>query len=348
VTVRPGGQTSEISGPAFGRVVVYGAGALGSLLGGKLSRRVPVTLVGRRAHVEAIRAAGLRLAGLSHECVMSGPRLTAVESLDEVVPGLRPDDAVFLTVKAAQCREAGRLLAEAAPAAGRPALAAFQNGTGFEDALRAALRGHFELLHAVSHLGATLTAPGQVEDWGGEILLPATREGEALRDLLRDAEQPARSVADLEGCRWEKIAFNCALNPFCVLLDARNDQTLAPEWRALRAAVLREARAEAEARGVALASPEELLAEFERRVSRSHNVNSMLQDFRRGRATESPYLNGALARGARARGAQAPANAALAEWLERLEAVRGTPAERETRAAALAALRTGRWEEGAG
>jgi 2-dehydropantoate 2-reductase len=349
VTVRPETQPRKPPGPAeFRRVVVFGAGALGSLLGGKLASSVPVVLIGRKAHVAAIGAKGLVLSGLSNEHLPSGAALTAVESLAALQPGLRPNDLVLLTVKAAQCEEAGRALAASAPAAGRPVLAAFQNGTGYEEALRAALGGRYEFLHAVSHLGATLSAPGCVEDWGGEILVPETRAGEALEGLFRGVGQAARRVPNLEVLRWEKIAFNCALNPFCVLLDARNDETLEPEWRPLRRAVLDEARAEAGALALALPPTEELAAEFERRVSLSHNVNSMLQDFRRGRPTENPYLNGALARRAAARGATAPANAALADWIERLEAARGTPSLAGLRAEARAGLRAGRWEGVAG
>jgi 2-dehydropantoate 2-reductase len=298
--------------------------------------------------VDAVRAEGLALSGLSSERVAHGAGLSAVESLAGMRPGLQPDDLVLLTVKAAQCEEAGRLLASSAPVSRRAVLAAFQNGTGYEEALRAALGGRYEFLHAVSHLGATLSAPGRVEDWGGEILLPETKPGRTLEKLLRGAGLAARRVGNLEALRWEKIAFNCALNPFCVLLDARNDETLKPEWRPLRRAVLSEARAEAGALAIALPAAEELLAEFERRVSRSHNVNSMLQDFRRGRPTENPYLNGALARRAAAGGRSAPANAALAGWIERLEAARGTPGLAELRAEALAGLRAGRWEDAAG
>ena len=46
--------------PAIERAVVLGAGALGSFLGARLSSVMPVRLVARAAHVEAIRASGLR------------------------------------------------------------------------------------------------------------------------------------------------------------------------------------------------------------------------------------------------------------------------------------------------
>jgi 2-dehydropantoate 2-reductase len=49
-------------GPAATRVAIVGAGAVGCYYGGMLARAgVPVTLIGRPAHVEAMKRDGLRL-----------------------------------------------------------------------------------------------------------------------------------------------------------------------------------------------------------------------------------------------------------------------------------------------
>ena len=44
-------------------VLVYGAGALGSLIGGLLARAHDVTLVGRDPHMRRVREDGLRIEG---------------------------------------------------------------------------------------------------------------------------------------------------------------------------------------------------------------------------------------------------------------------------------------------
>jgi 2-dehydropantoate 2-reductase len=45
--------------------VVVGAGAVGSVVGGLLARAgLPVSLIGRKEHVEAIRRSGLEVGGL--------------------------------------------------------------------------------------------------------------------------------------------------------------------------------------------------------------------------------------------------------------------------------------------
>ncbi|HEC81935.1 MAG TPA: 2-dehydropantoate 2-reductase, partial [Thermoplasmatales archaeon] len=75
------------------RIMVFGAGAIGSLFGGLLSRNNDVTLVGRKAHVEAIRRKGLRLTGEVDDVVYPD----AVCDVSEVDEEL---DLVLITVKA--------------------------------------------------------------------------------------------------------------------------------------------------------------------------------------------------------------------------------------------------------
>ena len=73
------------------RVVVFGAGSLGSLVGGLLTRRHDVTLVGRQPHIQAIEESGLVIAGMVEAVVVPH----AVES----ARGLQQADMVVITVK---------------------------------------------------------------------------------------------------------------------------------------------------------------------------------------------------------------------------------------------------------
>lgn len=77
------------------RIIVYGAGGVGSVLGGRLHQSgAEVVLVARPAHVEAIIAEGLRLRTATGTDVMAVP---AVTSIDQIGP--RPDDVVIITAK---------------------------------------------------------------------------------------------------------------------------------------------------------------------------------------------------------------------------------------------------------
>ena len=77
------------------RFVIYGAGAIGSGMGGHLHRTGhDALLVGRPAHVERIRREGLRLITPDQTYTLDVP---AVATAAEV--GFRPDDVVLLSAK---------------------------------------------------------------------------------------------------------------------------------------------------------------------------------------------------------------------------------------------------------
>src|SRR5262245_63638346 len=83
------------SGRIVGPVLIAGAGALGSVIGGLLAARgVPVTLLGRVEHLDAVRRRGLRIDGLFGEHHVGG--LTCVSD----VAALRGEfSTILLTVK---------------------------------------------------------------------------------------------------------------------------------------------------------------------------------------------------------------------------------------------------------
>jgi 2-dehydropantoate 2-reductase len=82
------------------RVIIFGAGAVGSILGGRLHQGgADVVLVARPAHVDAIRTDGLRLRMASHTDIIDVP---AVTSVNELRPG--DDDVVIITAKTQDTR----------------------------------------------------------------------------------------------------------------------------------------------------------------------------------------------------------------------------------------------------
>jgi 2-dehydropantoate 2-reductase len=338
-------SNNGVSTQGLRRVIVFGAGALGSLLGGRLSSRLPVVLVTRGAHLAAIRERGLRLGGLADRHCLHGENVTAIQRLDELTQPLQPGELILLTVKALQVKEAGLALAEVLRRMGAPRVVvlALQNGTGFEDDLRTALRDLAEVRFGVAFAGATMKEPGVVEDWGGEVLVPCGPPFEALAAAWTTSGQPAKALAEVEVRRWEKILLNCFLNAFSALLNARNCETIRPEWRPLRRAILREGRAAAATQGLAMPHEDTLLESYERRSLGSRNVNSMLQDIQRGRPTEIEFLNGAMVRLSLGHGDQAPANAMVAEWVRKLEKTPAGSLE-HLRRQAVTDLLAGKWD----
>jgi 2-dehydropantoate 2-reductase len=296
------------------RAVVFGAGAVGSYLGAKLSSRLPVRLVGRRPHVEAIRRDGLRVSGL--DSLTARPE--ASERLGEVPPGT----LVLLTVKLYDLEAAAEELSRALSGACTVVVA--MNGLHPERALREQLGDKAEVIRAVAMLGATLEGPGRVSYWGGGLELEPSGASEALAELLCSAGIDARVAGSFDELVWRKFAVNCVWNPLTAVLGVRNSLIAAEELTALRGRVIAECAAVARAEGVCL--PADFAESTDRALAGSENVSSMLQDVIRRPRTENEHISGELVRTARSHGRQVPANELLLELVRFIES--RSPSER--------------------
>ena len=77
------------------RIVIYGAGAIGGVLGGLLAfSGTPVIMIGRTNNVDAIRKNGLKLFTTAGTHLVQLPAVTAPGKI-----GFNPTDVVFLCVK---------------------------------------------------------------------------------------------------------------------------------------------------------------------------------------------------------------------------------------------------------
>ena len=94
---------------SFDRVVVYGAGAVGSYLGARLAAVLPVVLIARQEHVEAIKGRGLFVSGEVDLFVPPG-RIHAATGVSALGPGT----LVLVTVKLNALEQAGAGLARQA------------------------------------------------------------------------------------------------------------------------------------------------------------------------------------------------------------------------------------------
>ncbi|MFD1586405.1 ketopantoate reductase family protein [Halorientalis brevis] len=292
-------------------VVVFGAGSLGSLVGGLLAREHQVTLVGRDPHVDAIATDGLRVDGEFEFLV----RPDAVTSLPADV---RADLAV-VTVKADDTAAAASALADCDL---RAALS-LQNGMGNE----ATLAAHLDcpVLAGTCTYGALLAEAGRVTCTGvGEIALGPPEGGTAAEaDEVGDAFERAgfeTTVADDMPRRlWEKLAVNAGINATTALARVENGALLDGPAHAVATAAAREAARAAQAAGVDLPVADAAAAVEAVADATAANTSSMHQDVRAERRTEVDAINGYVAD----RAENAPVNRTLARLLRAWERSRG-------------------------
>jgi 2-dehydropantoate 2-reductase len=310
------------------KILVVGAGAIGSLLGALLVEGgLPVHLVTRPAHAAAIASQGLRVSG-------ARTRVVHLDATDKLPSGLEVDAAV-VTTKTFDLPSATAELAGAISP--RPVLF-LQNGLGILSTAHAALRSggwtdpRPYTVRGVNSIPATYVGPGEVRETGvGEILLPVPGEAgpsagaaRLFRMLLEGARVPVEAVPEFEREVWRKALVNAAINPVTAAHGVPNGELLKEPHRTEALELLGEALAVARASGFGFTS-EEVTRDFERIVrATAANRSSMLQDLDRGRPTEIDAISGELLREAARHGLELPATKAIAARVAQL-ASRGRP-----------------------
>ena len=312
------------------RVIVFGAGAIGSVLGGMLAKHgASVTLLGRPWHLDVVRQSGLRISGLWGETIIQHLELA---TQPDQTPAWKTADYVFICVKSYDTEAAAKALA---PFLGpKTLICAFQNGLGNHERLIQWLDPTRVLLGRVifgveleaGHVTVTVCADDVLIGSPDTRVSPATCE--QLAHLLAASGIPARTTPRIMGALWMKTIYNCALNALSTLLEVSYGKLLETDVTlTLMRQVVTEAYTSANAEGITLDPPTaegylDLL--FTRLIpdTAAHHP-SMLQDLRRGKRTEIEDLNGAIVRIATRHRLEAPANTLLTRLVQAKEQFSG-------------------------
>lgn len=313
------------------RILVAGAGALGSVYGCFLRRAgYAVTLLGRTTHLEAIAANGLHVEGIWGEHHATGFQL-----ITDAAQATAPFDGILISVKSYDTNSMAQTVAPLLAPDG--IVVSLQNGLGNVEQIAAHV-GWQHVLAGRVIFGAEVVAPGRVRVtvYADPVLIGVWQEhrdpyleklARRWAERLSDAGVPARYCDHIKAVLWGKVLYNAALNPLSALLGVHYGALAKePNTRAIMDAVFDEVYAVAAAEGVALplASALEYQAEFYGRLvpSTFHHRSSMLQDLERGRSTEIDAINGAVWKRGLAHGIHTPVN----EVLTRLVQARSTMA----------------------
>jgi 2-dehydropantoate 2-reductase len=301
------------------RVAIVGAGAVGCYYGGMLARAgVPVTLIGRPLHVQAIRRDGLRLTTAAFD---EHVRLAA-----SVEPAAVAGAALVLVcVKSPDTESAGRELApHLAPGA---RVLSLQNGVDNAPRLQAVLDR--PVAPAVVYVASEMGGPGHVRHMGrGELVIPSDigAEGLASADvvaLFARAGVPVELSANVLGALWGKLLLNCGYNAISAITDLPYGRMMAlPDV----ARTVHDAVAECLAVAVAMdvTIPGDVRAAVERiAAGMPGQVSSTCQDLRRGKPTEIDHLNGYIVRQGDRLGIPVPLNRTLHALVKALETKAG-------------------------
>jgi 2-dehydropantoate 2-reductase len=347
------------------RVLIIGAGAVGSFVGARLALTGhAVTLVGRPGLIAAVRGGGLTLiepSGSRHTALVCAADSIAAAFTASTSASTSSYDLALVTVKA--YGTAG-VIAELRAMGGvrLPPLLTLQNGVGNEEALAEAF-GVDGVIAGAIDTPVSIPAAGQVRVHRERFKAGVAPVGPgapvaAAENLLRDAGLAVDRFADYRRLKWSKLLMNLLANAQCAILDWTPAQVMAdPSASRMEALAWQEAYAAMAALGirpVAMAGyPLPLLAPFVRRLpatwlarglkgfvsgGRGSKMPSLQVALAGGQRSEVSWLNGAVAKFGAEAGVPTPVNRTLASILMRLSDGEARREDWRGRPAAVAAL----------
>lgn len=285
------------------RFAVVGAGAVGCYFGGMLARAgQPVVLIGRAAHVDAMREHGLRL-----ETTRFDETVRVEASTD--IRAVAGADVVLFCVKST---DSAAVAAEIAPLLGeRTRVLSLQNGVENAGILRHALPRH-EVIPAVVYVATEMAGPGHLKHHGrGELVIADGPGSAGLVDAFGAAGVPVQVSNNVMGALWSKLIVNCAYNALSAIAQQPYGQLVEVEGvTALMSQVVDECLAVAAADQVTVpGDPQQAVRQIAHTMAGQYS--STAQDVARGKPNEIDFLNGYVLRRGRAHGIPTPVNQTL-------------------------------------
>ena len=317
------------------KICIYGAGAVGGLIAGRLAQTShEVSVVARGAHLTAILRDGLRIVAEERQ---SATRLRANNDPEK----LGPQDCVIVAVKGQSLPE---VAAGIAPLLGEDtSIVTAMNGVPWwffdrlafgggklrmetldPDGKLSAAMPTDRIVGCVVHLAASTPEPGLIRHNMGKRLILGepggrnTARTQVIVEALKGAGFEAEASGFIEKDFWVKLLGNVSFNPVSALTLATANRMIADDYvKAYMVAVMRECLAIGRAVGVDADIDPEARMDMARRLGAFKT--SMLQDMEAGKRLEIDGLLTGTLEVAKKAGVAAPFTESLA-GLARLRA----------------------------
>lgn len=229
-------------------IVVYGAGAVGGYLAGRLTLAggSSVTLIGRGRVAEAVRSDGLRLRQFGGESVL---RLPATDTAATVAPC----DLVLFSVRTPDVATALPGLQRLVGKEGH--VLALQNGVGTEEDLARAL-GRERILPGTLTVSCGMEEPGVITRYskGGGVALSSMTHKPVpawIVQMFTRTALPTALIPDYRALRWSKLLLNMLAAATSAILDSDIDLVIGdPRVFRLEQLAFREAGRVMDAQGI--------------------------------------------------------------------------------------------------
>lgn len=299
------------------KIAILGAGAMGSMYGGYLSKNNEVSMVDVwKDHVDAINAKGLIIDEPDGTSVVVHPKAYATADAVGVV------DLVVVFVKSIQTLDA--LKNNMALIGPKTMVLSLQNGYGNAEDMMEYVEKKRVIVGTTSH-GCTIKGPGHVFHAGkGPTHIGAMDTDQTHAHEVAQVLEQAGFEADVSDnvlqLVWGKLFINVGINAVCTLLQTTNIAISDnPSAKEIARGLVYEAVAVANATGQQFDAETVFQDTCEIAVKTGSNHCSMLADYEKKRQTEIMKMNGIVAKKADELQVDAPLNRQITQLICALE-----------------------------
>ena len=290
------------------KIIVYGAGALGSLFAALLSKKHDVLVVGREKHIKAIEKNGLVVEGLTNGIFHPKTRWDGSKY-----------ELIILTTKAYDTKKA---VEEAVERFGKLPFLSLQNGLNNEEEI-ASIVGKENVIGGITNHGVTFIDYGKIRHAGygetiiGEMDGKMSNRVRKIAKAFSEAGIETRISERIKEEIWRKAIINSAINPLTTIFKCKNGAIM--KYENLIREICDEGSKIARKEGYVINDAFEKTMEIIEKTA--DNYSSMLQDVMNGKRTEIEEINGAIANAGEKHGIKACYNIVLTKIIKEMENV---------------------------
>jgi len=274
------------------RIAILGAGAMGMLFGGYLSKDNEVILIDiDRTKVDEINNNGIRIKESDGNIIEVNPKASmSAEGLGKI-------DLVIVFVKAMDLRKA--LVSNLDLISPNTYVLSLQNGSGHDAVMKEFIAGERVVIGTTQH-NSSIIEPGVVHHGGGGktfigLIGCKGNELKGIQDAFNRCNLETEIVDDIQRKIWEKLFTNVSASVLTAILQTQLGFLIQSKhaWL-LTEQLIKEAVAVANGEGMAF--EEEKIGNQVHRLleNASDGYTSIYADIRDGRKTEVDTINGAI------------------------------------------------------
>ncbi len=271
-------------------IVIFGAGAIGSLFGGILAKNNNVFLIGRKNHIEQIKKKGLIIKGKTKKNI----KISAFENVEDI---LFSPDLVIISVKSYDTENAVKKIKKIIDK--NTFIMSIQNGLDNIEKIEK-IMDKKKLFVCITTHGSVFYKPGVIIHTGiGKTTIGALVKNsffeQKLVDLFNLSGIKTKVSTNIMYDIWTKGVVNSVINPITCIFKCKNGYILKnPILEKLMEKICYESVQVANACGFNLVYEDVLNLTKEVIFDTSENFSSMLQSIQNDSKTEIDNINGVI------------------------------------------------------